>query len=105
MPVIKSAKKKLRKDKKRESANKKLKEIFKKTLKQASRNPSEANIKKAFKITDKTAKKGIIHKNKAARIKSGLARLTGGKKSVAKAETKSKKTVTKSTSKRKSKKK
>ena len=91
MPVIKSAKKKLRKDRKREIVNKKLKNLLKKNIKLAEKNPSEANVKKAVKIIDKTAKKNIIHKNKAARIKSKLAKLLAGKKPIAKVAKKTKK--------------
>jgi small subunit ribosomal protein S20 len=91
MPVIKSAKKKLRKDRKREIVNKNLKNLFKKSIKLAEKNPSEANIKKAVKIIDKTAKKNIIHKNKAARIKSRLAKLSAGKKTPVKVAQKTKK--------------
>ena len=91
MPVIKSAKKKLRKDRKREIANKNLKTLFKKSVKIAEKTPTEANIRKVVKIIDKTAKKNIIHKNKAARIKSKLAKLIAGKKSIKKIPQKAKK--------------
>lgn len=84
MPVIKSAKKKLRKDRKRELVNKTLENLFKKAVKIAEKTPTQANIRKAVKIIDKTAKKNIIHKNKAARIKSKLAKLIAGKKSIKK---------------------
>lgn len=82
MPVIKSAKKKLRKDRKREIVNKNLKNLFKKSIKLAEKTPTETNVRKAAKIIDKTAKKNIIHKNKAARIKSKLAKLLAGKKPI-----------------------
>lgn len=104
MPVIKSAKKKLRKDKKRELVNKALKTLFKKTVKLAEKTPTEANIRKAVKIIDKTAKKNIIHKNKAARLKSKLSKLTKGKKTVVKTEIKVKKTSKVKSSKSKAKK-
>lgn len=91
MPVIKSAKKKLRKDRKREIVNKNLKNLLKKNIKLAEKNPSEVNVKKAVKIIDKTAKKNIIHKNKAARIKSKLAKLLAGKKPITKVPQKAKK--------------
>jgi small subunit ribosomal protein S20 len=104
MPVIKSAKKKLRKDKKRELRNKTLKNLFKKTVKQAEKNPSEANIRKAVKIIDKIAKKNIIHKNKAARIKSKLSKLIAGKKIAPKTTGKTKKAPKNKTSKTKAKK-
>lgn len=104
MPVIKSAKKKLRKDRKREIVNKNLKNLFKKSIKLAEKNPSEANVKKAVKIIDKTAKKNIIHKNKAARIKSKLAKLLAGKKTPAKVPQKAKKPSKTKSSKSKAKK-
>ena len=68
MPVTKSARKKLRKDKKRELRNKKLKNLLKKSIKEAKRE--------TISLADKAAKKNIIHKNKAARIKSSLAKTT-----------------------------
>ncbi|PIP74293.1 MAG: 30S ribosomal protein S20 [Candidatus Levybacteria bacterium CG_4_9_14_3_um_filter_35_16] len=84
MPVIKSAKKKLRKDKKITVENKRLKSILKFTLKQAEKKPTEANIKKAVKVVDKIAKKNVIHKNKASRIKSRLSKKIAGKIQVVK---------------------
>lgn len=75
MPVIKSAKKKLRVDRKRESANRKLKHILELALKKAKKLASEKNIKDAVSIVDKSVKSNIIHKNKAARIKSKLSKL------------------------------
>jgi small subunit ribosomal protein S20 len=104
MPVIKSAKKKLRKDRKREIVNKNLKNLFKKSIKLAEKNPSEANVRKAVKVIDKTAKKNIIHKNKAARIKSKLAKLLVNKKTPAKVPQKAKKTSKAKASKAKAKK-
>lgn len=73
MPVTKQAKKKLRKDKKREQKNLKVKSEFKKTVKKTRKNPNVKNLTEASKVLDKAAKKGIIHKNKAARLKSRLA--------------------------------
>lgn len=75
MPVIKSAKKKLRKDKKRKIVNDLLREGLKKAIKDATKNPSLESIKKATKATDKAAKNNLMHKNKAARIKSKLSKL------------------------------
>ena len=80
MPVIKSAKKKLRQDKKRTALNKKLKNLFEKLVKLAKKSPTDKNIKSAISATDKAAKKNIIHKNKAARIKSSLSKLMKTKK-------------------------
>jgi ribosomal protein S20 len=68
-------KKKLRKDLKRELANNKIRASLAKTLKQVRRNPNAKLLALSIKALDKAAKKNIIHKNKAARIKSGLAKL------------------------------
>lgn len=103
MPVIKSAIKKLRKDKKRQLENKKIKDLLKKVLKEARKNVNEKNVMLAFSTVDKAVKKNIIHKNKAAHLKSQLSKKlavkhprpaaakTPAKKPVAKARKTSKK--------------
>lgn len=75
MPVIKSAQKKLRKDKKITEVNKKLKNIFKTAVKKALKAPTRKTVDEAVRLTDKVAKKNIIHDNKAGRIKSRLSKL------------------------------
>lgn len=85
MPVIKSARKKLKQDKKREKTNKDLKLAFKEAVKTAQKVKTADKIAKAFKLTDRAVKKKLIHKNKAARIKSRLSKLV--KTSVAKIST------------------
>ncbi len=80
MPVIKSAKKKLRQDKKRTVRNAKKEDALKDAIKAAKKSPTLATVKKATSLTDKAAKKHILHKNKAARIKSALSKLIGGGK-------------------------
>jgi small subunit ribosomal protein S20 len=75
MPVIKSAKKKLRQDKKRQKANNFLRETFKDAVKEAVRTKTADKVRKAVSLVDKAVKKGLIHKNKAARIKSRLSKL------------------------------
>lgn len=87
MPVIKSASKKLRADKKKEKANNLLRDLLKKSLKTARRTPTKVNVSKATKVVDKLAKKKLIHKNKAARIKSSLSKLikTEAKKTIKRA--------------------
>lgn len=74
MPVTKQAKKKLRKDRKREKENLKLKNHYKKTVKRTEKNVTPKSLSQASKVIDKAAKKGLIHKNKAARLKSRLSR-------------------------------
>lgn len=75
MPVIKSAKKKLRQDKKREKANKILRNAFRNAIREAQKSKTSEKIIKAVKLVDNAAKKKLIHKNKAARIKSSLSKL------------------------------
>jgi len=75
MPVIKSAQKKLRKDKKRTQENKKLKNLFRTSLKKALKIPTQKTVAHAVKLADKAARKNIIHDNKAGRIKSKLSKL------------------------------
>lgn len=88
MPLIKSAKKKLRQDKKRQLDNKKIKNTYKSVLKEARENPSIKALEEAFSALDKAAKKGIIHENKAARLKSSVSKLLQPKKTESKVTTK-----------------
>lgn len=80
MPVIKSAKKKLRKDIKAEKINKLFRNKFSKSLKEAKKSKNSEKIRAAVKLADIAVKKRIIHKNKAARIKSSLSKLVPNKK-------------------------
>jgi len=84
MPIIKSAKKKLRADKKRQAFNSKLSHTLHLSIKKAKKTPSEKNINEAISIVDKNAKSKIIHKNKAARIKSQLSKLLTKKETLIK---------------------
>ncbi len=75
MPVIKSAKKKLRQDVKREKQNDFVRNTLSNSIKKAKKNPSIKLVAEVSRIADKAAMKHIIHKNKAARIKSSIAKL------------------------------
>ena len=92
MPLTKSAKKKMRQDKKRQKQNRSTKDFLKETLKKAKKNPTVEAINIAIKSTDKAAKKQIIHKNKAARIKSALSKLMSVKEKKPVTKTLTKKT-------------
>ncbi len=81
MPIIRSAKKALRQSKKRGAENKIIKKELKKTLKivrqtAGAKEPEKAKslIPAAYKKIDKAAKRGLIHRNTAARKKSRLSR-------------------------------
>ncbi|MGI6595930.1 MAG: 30S ribosomal protein S20 [Elusimicrobia bacterium] len=72
--------KRQRQETKKRAYNKKIKDAMKKTVKTVkksviSQNPeTKEQLKKAQKMIDKAAEKGVIHKNTAARKKSGLTR-------------------------------
>lgn len=76
MPNLKSAKKKLRQDKKRQSKNLVYKKGYKKALKSALTKKTKSLVSKAFSLIDKAAKKRVIHRNKAARLKQRLSKKT-----------------------------
>jgi small subunit ribosomal protein S20 len=78
MPILKHAKKKLRQERKREVHNRALKTTFKNLLKTAKKLKTPESISKAVSSVDKAAKKNLMHKNKAAHIKSDLSKLTPG---------------------------
>jgi small subunit ribosomal protein S20 len=75
MPITKSAQKAHRQTKRRTVRNKAWKHKLKSAIKKAKAERSKETISYAFKITDKATKVGIIHKNKAARIKSAISKL------------------------------
>jgi small subunit ribosomal protein S20 len=79
MPIIKSAKKALRVSEKKAEFNRLVKAKIKDSLKGAriaiekGDKKAEEKISKAYRELDIAAKKNVIHKNKAARLKSRLA--------------------------------
>lgn len=75
MPVIKSAIKKLRHDKKREKENQVFLSLMEKTLRIAKKSQGKKEISSAFSLLDKAVKKHLVHKNKAARLKSALVKV------------------------------
>lgn len=75
MPNIKSAKKRVLVAKLRTDANKAAKTRLRTVLKKARAEGADADTVKAAVVSvDKAAGKGLIHKNKAARLKSQLAK-------------------------------
>ncbi len=81
MPITMSAKKAIRGSLRKKAFNdqrkRAMKEIIKKVEKLAKADKAEALklLSTAFKTIDKTAQKGVIKKNNAARKKSRLSRL------------------------------
>lgn len=75
MPIIKSAIKKVRKDKVRTARNKKRELNVKSLVKKARANKTAKDLTAAFSALDKAAKVKLIHPNKSARLKSRLSKL------------------------------
>ena len=74
MPIIKSAKKRVRVARKATVRNSKTKRSLKSALKAFIKKPAAASHSSAQSNVDKAVKKGLIHKNKAARLKKQLAK-------------------------------
>ncbi|MBI2040162.1 30S ribosomal protein S20 [Candidatus Microgenomates bacterium] len=74
MPIIKSAIKKVRKDKVRTARNKKRADALKSLIKKVRTTKAVKDLQAAFSALDKAAKVKLIHPNKAARLKSRLSK-------------------------------
>ena len=75
MPVTVGAIRKLRADKRKAAINLRSRVLMKESVSAARKKPTPTNLKKAFSALDRAAKKKIIHKGKAARLKSRLSLL------------------------------
>ena len=81
MPISKSAKKALRQSVKKRTRNlarkrqiKSTSKEYKKLIETGDVEAARKQLAAAYKAIDKTAKAGVIKKNKASRLKSALAR-------------------------------
>lgn len=74
MPIIKSAIKKVRKDKTRTARNKKRELGFKAAIKKVRISKTAKDLQSVFSALDKAVKVKLIHANKAARLKSRLSK-------------------------------
>ena len=73
MPISKSAKKSLKVSRTKQAQNYTATVILEKALRKADAK----NVNTAVSLVDKAAKIGLMHKNKAARLKSQLAKKFG----------------------------
>jgi small subunit ribosomal protein S20 len=91
MPVTKTAKRALRSSRKKAEVNKSILKKMEIAIRLAKKTLKETDITKAISLVDKAAKKKVIHKNKASRVKSTLSKLIKSKiKKAAKSKSKSK---------------
>lgn len=74
MPIIKSAGKKLRQSLKHRDRNRAQKAKVKELVDAFKKNPTAKAYSAAVSALDKAAKKNLIHRNKAARLKSRLSK-------------------------------
>lgn len=75
MPVTKSAKRALRGSREKEKVNKIIKTNLDIAIRVAKKSKLAEKILKAISLADRAVKKRVLHKNKAARIKSTLSKL------------------------------
>lgn len=75
MPVTKQAIKKVRQDARKTIFNLRRKKAFKAAILAFRKKPTAAGLKKVYSALDRAAKTNVIHKNKAARLKSRLSKL------------------------------
>lgn len=75
MPITKQAIKKLRRDRSRQAQNARVRVNLRDAVKAVRRKPTAKTLSLAFQRLDKAVKTGVIHKNKASRLKSRLSRL------------------------------
>jgi small subunit ribosomal protein S20 len=80
MPILKNAKKALRASKRKAVVNRRVKSRLKTALDSATKNKAAADTNQAYSAVDKAVKKNLIHKNKAARLKSRIAKVTAAAK-------------------------
>ncbi|MDP1710292.1 MAG: 30S ribosomal protein S20 [bacterium] len=79
MPVTKTAKRALRGSRNKESINKVIISGLEVAMRRAKKSKSEKDVSKVTSLVDRAAKKKVIHKNKAARMKSQIAKLLPAK--------------------------
>ena len=90
MPITQSAKKKVRQDAKRTKRNDLVRDQYKSAVKKARLESNKKNVSLAYQAIDMAAKKDVIHKNKASRLKARLAKLRASKTTPTKQPTKKK---------------
>ena len=78
MPTLKSSHKRLRQNRRarlrNRSARSELRTVLKKASATSDRGEMEALMPQAVSVIDKSVRKGVLHRNTAARYKSDLAR-------------------------------
>ncbi len=79
MPVTKTARRALRVSKNKTEVNKLLVKRLEIAIRIAKKSKGAKDVLAAMSLADRTAKRNIIHKNKASRVKSQLSKLISSK--------------------------
>jgi len=79
MPVTKTARRALRVSTKKRLVNKSLATRLEIALRLAKKQKTKKHVSEATSLADRAAKRNLIHKNKASRIKRSLSKLAGSK--------------------------
>jgi small subunit ribosomal protein S20 len=74
MPILKNAKKALRVAKRKAAVNRPIRSRLKTAVDSAKKNGAIEMLSNAFSAIDKAVKRNLIHRKKAARMKSQLAK-------------------------------
>jgi small subunit ribosomal protein S20 len=77
MPILKNAKKALRASQRKTIINTQLKSKMKTAIDEMKKSPAADKLSAAFSALDRSVKKNIVQKNKAARVKASLSKLLG----------------------------
>jgi len=81
MPQTTGAIRKLRADKKKTAVNAMIRTTYKQEVAKFKKKPTVKGLTALFSKIDRAAKKKVIHKNKASRLKSRLSKLVSKKRS------------------------
>jgi small subunit ribosomal protein S20 len=81
LPTHKSAEKRLRQSQAANIRNRAIKSQIKTSIKKVEASFDEKELKKTTSLLDKAARKRVIHKNQASRVKSRLTKLVNRKTS------------------------
>lgn len=75
MPILKNAKKALRSSKRKAVVNSRTRSKMRTAVAAVQTSATKETVSEAFSRIDRAVKKNLIHKNKAARMKSQVARM------------------------------
>ncbi len=75
MPILQNAKKALRSSQRKFVVNQRRRSRMRSAFQQVHLEKTAASISEAYRRIDRALKKKLIHRNKAARLKSQIARL------------------------------